>query len=276
MDIMMNLKSIIDCHTHSSFSPDSKVSIKDGALGAVTAGIGGITFTDHIDLGHPNHKGDYYAFDETKRSKNIELVQQELNGSIKVLDGLELGFQPQIAGLAADIVKKNNFDFVICSIHVVDRIDLGNPDFYQGKTKHQSLTRYLEAIYESVKTFDDFDVIGHIGYMCRYMPYPDKSFKYADYADLLDLIFKTVIAKDKGIEINTAGFFYKLDATHPGYDSIQRYKDLGGKIITLGSDAHQAKRVGDKFDIVTRQLIAMGITEVAYFEKRKPVFVKIA
>jgi histidinol-phosphatase (PHP family) len=270
----MQLKSIIDCHTHSSFSIDSEMPAVDGGQSAINAGLGGLIFTDHLDIDYPNPAYDF-SFDFAARSKFLDKLRQDFAGKVKILKGLELGFQPQIVQAASKVVKSYDFDFVLCSVHVVDKIDLCHKSFQSGRTKEQAYRRYLQAIYESVDKFDDFDVVGHIGYLCRYVSYQDKSLNYVDYSDILDMIFKRVIEKGKGIEVNTAGYFYKLGFTHPGFDSIKRYRELGGQIITIGSDAHDAGRVGADFSRVLTQLADIGFKYVTYFENRKPVFVKI-
>lgn len=267
-------EAFIDCHTHSSFSIDSQMPAKDGVNSAINNGLGGLIFTDHFDLDYPNPEYKF-TFDFAVRSEFLDNLRREFGDRAKILKGLELGFQPQIVDQASKIVKSYDFDFVICSVHVVDRIDLCHKAFHEGQPKEQVYRRYLQAIYESVDKFDDFDVVGHIGYLCRYVTYSDKSFKYADYSDILDMIFKRVIQKGKGIEVNTAGYFYKLGCPHPDFDSIARYKELGGQIITVGSDAHVAGRVGENFELVIKHLSAIGFKYITYFENRKPVFVKI-
>lgn len=274
MDSIKYLKSIIDCHTHSSFSIDSKMSAHDGVLSAINAGLAGLIFTDHIDLDYPDSAYNF-SFDIAARSDFLNNLRLEFKERAKILKGLELGFQLQIVNQASELVKSYDFDFVILSVHVVDKIDLCHKIFHDGQPKEQVYNRYLQAIYESVDKFDDFDVVGHIGYLSRYVTYQDKALKYADYSDILDAIFKKVIQKGKGIEVNTAGYFYKLGFTHPDFDSITRYKELGGEIITIGSDAHDAGRVGENFGLVIKHLSAIGFKYVTYFENRKPVFVKI-
>jgi histidinol-phosphatase (PHP family) len=271
----MPLKAIIDCHTHSSFSPDGAMSLKEGIVAACERGMGGLTFTDHIELAHPDTVTWNIHFDIGHRSHLIDQLRQEFVGKIKVLKGLELGFQPNIVNRASSMIKKHDFDFVILSTHVVDNIDLGSPTFYEGKSKELAYNKYIDTIYESVSTFDDFDVVGHIGYACRYASYPDKSLCYTDYRDKLDAILTTVIAKGKGIEVNTAGFRHKLGCPHPDFDILKRYKELGGTIITIGSDAHSTSRIGHQFETVVQRLVALGFSSVTYFENRTPIFVKI-
>lgn len=279
MNSINNLKSIVDCHTHSSFSIDSQMPVRDGVWSAINNGLGGLIFTDHLDLDYPkSENGEIkyeYTFDFAARSKFLDIIRNNCGPSVKVLKGLELGFQPQIIEQANGIVKSYDFDFVILSVHVVDKIDLSHKAFHEGQPKKQVFARYLQTIYESVDKFDNFDVVGHIGYICRYVSYSDKSLKYVDYSDILDMIFKKIIQKGKGIEVNTAGYFYKLGFTHPGFDSIARYNELGGEIITIGSDSHDASRIGENFGLVVKQLSEIGFKYVTYFENRKPVFVKI-
>lgn len=248
-------------------SPDQAV------LAAIQIGLGGVTLTDHVDLDYPNHPP--HLFDYKARSLMVADVRKRFEGSIKVFLGIELGFQPQVAPESAAIVRSNDFDLVINSTHVVDYVDVCNRPMHESWTKEQIYHRYLSAIHESVLGFDDFDVVGHIGFITRYVSYQDPSLHYADYADIFDMILKAVIQKGKGIEVNTAGYAYKLNTPHPGYDVLKRYKELGGEILTLGSDAHTPQQIGSKFPFVIQKLISLGFEYVTYFEKRHAVFVKI-
>jgi histidinol-phosphatase (PHP family) len=89
------------------------------------------------------------------------------------------------------------------------------------------------------------------------------------------MILKAVIQKGKGIEVNTAGYAYNLNSPHPGFDILKRYKELGGTILTLGSDAHTPQIIGGKFPFVLQKLVSLGFEHITYFEKRKPIFIKI-
>ncbi|MFH0898044.1 MAG: histidinol-phosphatase HisJ family protein [bacterium] len=270
----MQAKSLVDCHTHSSFSMDSQADIQDGIVSAINNGLAGLIFTDHLELDNPTPQNNCF-FDFEQRSKILDQAQETFAGKAKVLKGVEVGFQPHLANKLSNLIKGHNFDFVICSTHIIDACGLGTNDFYKNKTKKQAYSQYLEAMYHAVDVFNDFDVVGHIGYICRGAPYQDKSLRYIDYKNQLDKIFKKIIEKDKGIEVNTAGYFCKLDFPHPDFDSIKRYKELGGHIITLGSDAHHACRIGDKFDFVVKKLKEIGFESVSYFENRKQILVKI-
>ncbi|KKQ32578.1 MAG: Histidinol phosphate phosphatase HisJ family [candidate division TM6 bacterium GW2011_GWF2_37_49] len=276
LGLIMNLKSIIDCHSHSNYSADSQMLAHDGVRSALGAGIGGLAFTDHLDIDYPNREYNY-TFDFDHRSKFLDELRNEFSGKAKILKGLELGFQPHIIDQAAQIVQMNDFDFVIGSVHAVDGYTLSeNAGYYQGKNKQQAYLRYLEEVYNSVVGMDCFDVIGHIGYIRRYAPDEDRSLQFIDYRDVLDMILKKVVDKGKGIEVNTSGYHYKgLGTPIPNFDIIERYKELGGEMLTIGSDSHQARYVGNSFMPVLQRLKSIGFNYVTYFEERKPVFVKI-
>jgi histidinol-phosphatase (PHP family) len=273
-DTVMILSNIVDCHVHSNFSVDSLMPTVDGCAKAIETGLGGVAFTDHIDIDLPNQTR-VFNFDCAVRSQHINVLRQQYGEKLKILKGIEIGIQPHVIQKSEKIINTFDFDFVICSIHAVDGIDLGLPDFYVGKTKQQTYQRYLEAIYHSVCNFKTFDVVGHIGYICRYSPYEDKLLSYADHQDVIDEILKRVIKDGRGIEINTAGYFYKLGMPHPDFTILRRYKELGGEIITIGSDAHAAQRIGADFDKACELLRKAGFKHVAYFQSRMPIFVQL-
>ncbi|MFA5306753.1 MAG: histidinol-phosphatase HisJ family protein [Candidatus Babeliales bacterium] len=271
----MSLRSIVDSHTHSIFSPDGQMSLEEGIIAAHNRGMGGLVFTDHIELAHPDIATWNTPFDIEQRSHLIDQLRHEHASNIKIFKGIELGFEPTILDRANEMINQHDLDLVILSTHCVDNIDLGEKSYYQGRSKEQAYTKYLDTIYQSVSMFDNFDVVGHIGYACRYACYPDKSLCYLDYHDKLDAILNRIIAQGKGIEVNTAGFRLNLGYPHPDYDVIKRYHELGGTIITLGSDAHRTLGIGREFENVIKRLADIGFKYVAHFEQRKPVFVPI-
>jgi histidinol-phosphatase (PHP family) len=270
----MKQQKIVDCHVHSDFSDDCSMPMQNACQAACDAGLGGVTFTDHIEVDFPNPKYNY-TFDFAQRSNHIDQIQRLFDGKLKILKGLELGFQPHIIKETEKIVRDNELDFVISSVHVVDKIDLSSGKFCENKTKQQAFRRYLEEIYLSVSTMQHYDIVGHIGYIRRYVPFADRSMSYADYADILDAILRCVIQSGKGIEINTSGYRYDLGSMIPDLDVVKRYKELGGQIITIGSDSHSKERLGEFFKKGLDVLCAAGFDYVTYFEKRKPIFVRL-
>ena len=144
-----------------------------------------------------------------------------------------------------------------------------------NKTEEEIIREYFQCILDNVKLFNNFDVLGHLDYAVRYAPETDKNYNYLKYKDLIDPILETVIEKGKGIEINTAGIRkYYLKDVHPTTDIIKRYKELGGEIITVGSDAHTAGWEATDFHRAEEALKAAGFDYYCTFENRIATFNK--
>jgi histidinol-phosphatase (PHP family) len=268
----MSYSSFVDCHVHCNYSDDCQAEAHKEVEVAVKLGLEGITFTDHYDLDYPNPKY-HFEFNVAERRAAIAALQDGFKDKIDVLHGIEIGIQPHVVKESREIIKQGQFDCVICSTHAVDGFSLcSQSGFFEGKTQEQAYRRYLEEIYAAITVFKDYDVVGHIGYVRRYGPYENRCMPYTSYADILDLILKQVVADGKGIEINTSGYAYKLGSSIPDLDIIKRYKELGGEIITLGSDAHTLERVADQFEQAVKVLKQAGFMHVAYFKQRKPIF----
>jgi histidinol-phosphatase (PHP family) len=297
---------MVDCHVHSIFSPDSGIKFDEAFKKASSLGLDGVTFTDHYEfecggfscdfvkraINEVRNKLGYSPIEVLSRqtvlnemkylaSKRRELlngVRDKFGSKVKMFEGAEVGFHPSVLKEIKDLVEQNDFDFVILSVHAVGMNDLASEEYYQSKTRDEAMELYLKTIYDSVSMSDNFNVIGHIGYMCRYMPYKDKLFRYKDYSDLLDMIFKKLIETGKGIEINTAGLserYKEVGTTHPNFDSVKRYMELGGEIITIGSDAHNVSRIGENFPLIAQELKSLGAKYTTHFEKRKPTFTRL-
>ena len=263
-----------DSHIHSKFSTDSIMDAKEACQRAVDIGLDGIVFTDHIDIDYPDFDESFYI-DLNEHAAFFEKLAADWQGRLKVLKGIEIGYQPHIIKEMNDIFNNHSFDFVIGSVHIIEKTDPYTGKFYIGKSQHQAYTIYLEEILHCVNDFENFDVIGHIGYAARYGNYENKNMLYADYTDVMDKILKEAIHKGKGIEINTSGLRTDLKSTIPGYDVFKRYCELGGDIITIGSDSHEVQYLGYKFDEVIEQLKKIGFKYITHFEKRKPFYEKI-
>ena len=126
--------SIVDCHTHSSFSADSQTPLKDAVLRAKKLGLGGVSFTDHLDLGHSDPE-KIMTFDFAQRATELTQLQEQFKDSLKIFKGLEIGFQPHIITDVKNIIKTHDFDLINCSVHTVNQIFADDALFYENKTK---------------------------------------------------------------------------------------------------------------------------------------------
>lgn len=263
---------IADYHTHCNFSDDSDTPMEDMVKKAISVGLKQIAFTDHVDYDYPNY--DYsVAVDYEKYLKVFPKLKDNYKDKIKLILGVEIGLQPHLKSEIENTCDNVDFDFIISSTHVVDRMDLYNGDFFEGKSKEEAYRRYFEDVFDNIKIHDRFDVYGHLDYVNRYGEYSDKTLDYNLYSDIIDEILKLLIKKGKGIELNTSGYRYKLNHTHPTKAVLKRYRQLGGEIITVGSDAHDTENIALHFKDAYELLKEVGFKYITLFEKRKPEFV---
>jgi len=265
-----------DYHTHTSHSHDSSASINDMIEKAIELKLTEYAITDHIDFSYPDLK--------ILSPQEPEIIMQSMlaakeryDGKIKILCGAEFGLRPDTAKVTEAIAEKIDYDIIIGSAHV-DDIQLEGFHSYQFSShydKHTAYTIYFENMLETVKSCDAFDVLGHMDYIKRYARYSDNSLEYDDYKEIIDEILKVIIRKDKGIEINTSGYFRGLGHPHPQIEFIKRYIQLGGAIITIGSDAHKPSAIAYGYDAAYDILRNLGIRYIAAFDKRIPKFIKI-
>jgi len=241
---------------------------------SIELGLSEIAFTDHLDIDYPGFD-EQFMIDFDKYVEQCSIVQVKYASELKIRKGIEIGLQPHTLQQSAEVASAYRFDYIIASTHVVDKLDLDNGDFCCNKTKKEAYRRYLEDMYANIKKFDPFCVLGHIDVIRRYGSYEDKDMRYADYADILDEILKWLIENGKGIEINTSGFRYGLNSTMPTPEFVQRYKDLGGEILTIGSDAHSTEYIAYKFDLAYDIARNAGFKYITTFEQLKPSFRKI-
>lgn len=267
-----------DCHVHSNFSSDGKVPMEELVNEAIKLGLKTLCFTDHMDYDYPNIYDLSFQFDFQEYIKNIQLLKEKYESKIEILTGIELGMQPHIVDQMQALINSYPFDFIIGSIHVVDNIDPFYPQYWKEKTEEEGILRCFETIKECCQIYQGFNVCGHIDYIVRYAPSSKTNYKeysYLKYADILDEILITLIENGKGIELNTSGYKYGLGHPHPKTEVIKRFKELGGEIITIGSDAHLPEHLSYGFDRASTLLKDLGYRYYTIFREGKPNMVKL-
>lgn len=263
-----------DNHIHSTFSTDSRMDAVDACEKAIELGLSGLVFTDHVDYNYPDFDNDF-LIDMDQYFEYFRKLQNLWKSKLNILIGVEMGFQPQVIDKINETISNYPFDFVINSVHIIDQTDPYTGKFFRGKTQQQAYERYLQEILCSINEFENYDIIGHIGYATRYGNFQDKRLRYNDYSDILDQILKAVIRNGKGIELNTSGLRTDLHSSIPGYDIFDRYYELGGEIVTVGSDSHFKEHLGHSFKEAVDYLKNTGFKYISHFEARKPIFEKI-
>jgi histidinol-phosphatase (PHP family) len=187
---------------------------------------------------------------------------------------MEFGLTVDNRQLFKKDLQRYPFDFVLGSTHFVDDLDVYFEEYWSDKTVFQAERRYLETTLECVRLHDDFDVLAHLTYIAKTTAHPaPRPVPYAEHREVIDEILKTLAQKGKGMELNTSGKD-RCGGFLPTADYFRRFKELGGEIITIGSDAHTASRVGQySFEVCSIMKDIFGY--VCTFEDRKPIFHKL-
>lgn len=259
-----------DLHTHTSFSTDSDEPLERAAQAAFDKGVKTLCITEHMDFDYP---GGEFILDTAAYRAELMRVRELFAGRMEILFGVELGLMDYLATRLRDYIKEWDFDFIIGSSHLIDGEDPYYPEYFQRLGDKNGILRYFESILANIKAYDGYDVYGHLDYAVRYSK--AKSYAPADYAEITDEILKALIDKGKGIELNTAGLKYGLGWAHPHPELLKRYRELGGEIITVGSDGHKAEHYAYGFDRAGEILRAAGFEYYSVFRKRKPEFIRL-
>lgn len=262
-----------DYHIHTHNSGDSTAPMGDMIESALEKGLSEICFTEHMDMDFPVSEGVPVGTFELNTQKYLEEVlkyKEEYQNKINIKFGVELGLQPHLSSRIAEYVKEFPFDFVIGSIHLVDGQDPYYPVFWQGRTESEVIRRYFDYTLECINSIRDFDVLGHLDYIVRYTPTKGQGYCYDKYSDIIDEILKALISSGKGLDFNTQSLFRGGKNPNPNTDILGRYKELGGQIITFGSDAHTPEALAGCFEYAKELAVGCGFTEYYTFGKRIP------
>lgn len=264
-----------DYHVHTSFSSDSKTPVEAQLDKACEMGMKRICITDHEDIGYSADNGLSFTIDADKYFSHLSALKSHYADTLRVLIGIELGLQISHKDEINSFAASRNFDFIIGSTHTVNGKDPCFSDFFETNTETEAIRAYFEEVLKNVNNFDNFDVVGHIDYIVRYTNSKGEKYNPREYLDIIDEILKVVISKGKGIECNTSRIDCGFLHSNPHEDIIKRYKELGGEIITLGSDSHLPKTLGHGFEKAGEILKNAGFKYYTVFENRKPEFLRL-
>ena len=265
--------TIADYHTHTYFSSDSNTEPEAQIQSALKKGLSYLCFTDHEDMDYCYP--DEFQLDLPSYTASMEKLRNRYQNQIQLGIGIEIGLQPHLSQKLSDFVSGYPFDFIIGSSHMVQHMDPYFPEFWNGRSQKDCILAYYEDTLKNIQQFDCFDVYGHIDYIIRYRPDKTQPYHYLDYSDILDEILKTLIQKGKGIECNTAGFKYGLNQPNPERALLTRYKELGGEILTIGSDAHKPMHIAYDFEKLPALLNECGFQYYTIYHNRSPKFLPI-
>ena len=265
----------VDSHNHSTQSPDGSNTLREMIERAIELGIGYYTVTDHLEIN--KFFDEEFLYEEPVKQSSVLLPQlkKEYADKINLYYGVELGQPLHDMALTTRMLASYDYDFIIGSCHMIRGYD----DFYYldyNKIDPQFLLGvYFEELLE-MSEWGGFDVLGHLTYPLRYIC-GDCGIKIdmKPYEDIIEEIFRTLIRNGMGIEINTSGLRQKIGVTMPELHYVKKYRELGGEILTIGSDAHCTEDLGKGILQGIEIAKAAGFDKICCFEKRQPLFISI-
>lgn len=287
-----------DYHIHTYYSDDSTYPMEQVVKDAISNGITDLCFTDHVDYGIkedadkltpeqrqelkvkiqnpnvPQYNVDYPAY-----VAEYQDLKEKYADKINLKLGMEFGLQIHTIPQYQKLFNSYTFDFIIMSCHQVENKEFWTQEFQQGRSQDEYNQRYYDEILAQVKNYHDYSVLGHLDLIARY----DKAgvYPFAKIRDKVAEILKIVIADGKGIELNTSSIRYKIYNAQgepeltPSREILALYKELGGRIITTGSDSHKPEHLGAYIAEQSQELKKLGFKEICTFEKMQPIFHKL-
>lgn len=277
-----------DYHVHTEFSDDSNYPMEQVIKDAITKGFDELCFTDHVDYGikkdwdEPGEmiyrKGGAGEPDQMPVAnvdypvyyKTFQKMKELYQDNISLKFGLEFGMQAHTVEKYEKLFSRYPFDFIILSVHEIEDKEFWDQGFQNGMTQQEYNERYYEEMLYLVQNYHNYSVLGHMDLITRY----DKAgvYSFEQLKPILTKILKIVITDGKGIEVNTSSHRYGLKDLTPSRDILKLYKELGGKIITIGSDSHKPEHLGAFVDETKEELKALGFEQICTFDKMKPVY----
>lgn len=272
-----------DYHVHSHYSDDSDHPMDQVVADAIALGLDEICFTDHVDYGikrdwqdprgletRPGYSVLMANVDYPAYAQQIAGLQSRYEGQIQLRMGLEFGMQMHTIPQYHQLFCQYPFDFIILSIHEIGDKELWTQDFQQGLSQEEYNLRYYEELLALVRSYKHYSVLGHLDLITRYDqagPFPFEKVK-----PLITEILKQVIADGKGIEVNTSCHRYGLRDLTPSREILELYRQLGGTVLTLGSDSHKKEHLGAHIRETAQELKAMGFRQFCTFAQMQPIW----
>lgn len=271
-----------DYHTHTIYSDDSDYPLESVIRDAIGMGMQEICITDHVDFGVkiewdeanlPSNHGKNQNVNYPAYFEEIEKMKSRYGKQIAIRQGMEFGIQTHTIADFQRLFAAYPFDFIIFSCHQVEDKEFWTQDFQTGRSQREYNERYYSEILNVIRQYKDYSVLGHLDLIKRY----DNAGEYpfANVADIIAEILKTAIYDGKGIELNTSTIRYGLTEWMPSWNILKLYKELGGEIITIGSDSHAPAHLGAYIPQAMQELKEEGFKYICTFQQMQPIFHKL-
>ncbi len=264
---------LYDYHMHSNNSSDGKDPIYEMCVKAIDSGLKEVAVTDHFEPSLGNEKYPYYNAD--KYFFEMLKTESAFAKDLKIKCAVELGQPHLYPEYSEKLIESHPYDFVLASAHKMK----DNKDFGEITYNEQNVSYYCIRCLDELKALVDwnkYDCVGHLDLIKRYTSMYNIKVHLIDYKEKLEEILRKIIQNGKGIEVNTSGLRQFAKECLPGLDIVSFYRQLGGEIITVGSDAHTAEDVGKGIREGVEMIEQAGFKYITVYKNRQPSMIKIS
>jgi len=261
-----------DYHIHTDFSVDSEAGMHAACQAAIARGIGEIAFTDHLDFGPDDSSGYFRATDYVDAIRNC---REHYADQLIIRAGVEVGEPHLFAEEAAAVVTGGDFDIVLGSAHYADGMQAAWMEaFFEQPLREAYESYFMQVVALSAE--GEFDVLAHLDLVKRDARKFGKPYDGpGPYADMIRTVLRSLVERGKGLEINTSPLRRGQPEPCPSLEVLCWYRELGGEILTMGSDAHTPGAVGAHLDVATEMAEAAGFERLATFRRRQIDWIRI-
>lgn len=264
---------MFDLHIHSCCSHDSRETVENICRHAIEKGLTGVMISDHADMGPCDIPDTYERF--CHRADEIRKARKMFGDRLAIREGIEMAEYLYDPALAERLLLITEYDAILGSVHFVpyDGTAVAYSTIPFDEKSEAWIHGFLELYFEKIKEMiqkTDIDILSHLTCPLRYI-----NGKYGRGVSLdahlpaIREILSLIIARSIALEVNTSGLDYGASGLMPPVSILSLYRDMGGKLVTLGSDAHAASRLAFGFEEAKKHLRAMGFTSYLTYQKRE-------
>jgi histidinol-phosphatase (PHP family) len=265
---MRSVPPITDYHMHTRLSCDGRDTMEEMCRAAIEHGLEEIAITDHLD-GHPlDHCPNFYRADAY--FAELARCRELFAGQLTIRAGVEVGDPHRFPERLAPTLAAWPYDFAIGSVHWIEDVAPFGREFFLAHAADWAWSGYFREA-SSLARADHFDVVGHLDMIKREGTEFYGPFQCDPYCDVVRDTLKTLIERGKGIEINTSGWRKSANEPSPALPILRWYAELGGEILTIGSDAHRTEHVALRRADAVEMARQAGLRWLTTFESRRPI-----
>ena len=266
-----------DFHMHSTNSLDGRQSVEEACITAIEKGLCGIAITDHADI-------NFFVKDKTldrftNLISDLESARKKFGNKLEIFTGIEVAEYLTNPEGAEQTLALTEYDVVLGSIHTV--LMDGIPDSYSridfGSMTMDKIIAFVDLYYDKMLEMIEntsFDILTHLTCPLRYI-----NGKYGRELDInifkgkISNILSEVIRREIVLEVNTSGRAEEKKFFMPDRDILEAYYEMGGRRVSIASDAHVSRNITVGFDDAEKMLKEIGFNGYYIFTKRKPIFI---